>query len=70
MAELGGSTKEVKRALDLDSLYEYSLKIFGDIFESLIGAVFIDSEDIEVTWKILYQLMEPYIGIYSNLNDF
>jgi len=70
LKELGGSTKQVKKALDLDSLYEYSLKIFGDIFESLIGAVFIDSEDIGVTWRVLYDLMEPYIGIYSNLNAF
>ena len=32
--------------------------------------MFIDSEDIAVTWDVLYNLMEPYIGIYSNLNDF
>jgi len=28
---------------DLDMLYEHNLKIFGDVFESLIGAVFMDS---------------------------
>ena len=70
LKELGGSTRDVKRALDLDSLYEYSLKIFGDVFESLIGAVFIDSEDICETRRVLMNLMEPYINIYSNLNDF
>lgn len=32
--------------IDLDTLYEYSLKIFGDIFESIIGAVFIDSKSL------------------------
>lgn len=31
-----------KAALDLDKLYEYNLKIFGDVFESLIGAVYLD----------------------------
>ena len=40
---MGGSTKQTKKALDLDDLYEKTLKIFGDVFESLIGAVFIDS---------------------------
>ncbi len=32
---------------DLDSLYESGLKIFGDVFESLIGAVFLDCNDID-----------------------
>lgn len=40
---VGGSTKGSKVALEIDQLYEYNLKIFGDVFESLIGAVFIDS---------------------------
>jgi len=63
----GQSTKTSKKALDLDQLYEYNLKIFGDVFESIIGAVFIDSESIEVTWKILFSMMEPYIKIYADL---
>jgi len=37
-------------ALDLDELYEHNLKIFGDVFESLIGAVFLDCRDTELTW--------------------
>lgn len=40
-------------ALDLDELYEHNLKIFGDVFESLIGAVFLDCRDTEVTWGVL-----------------
>lgn len=45
------STKQVSKlpkverenaALDLDRLYEHNLKIFGDVFESLIGAVYLD----------------------------
>ena len=61
------STKDSLVALDLDQLYEYNLKIFGDVFESIIGAVFLDSESIQVTWKVLFGLMEPYIKIYANL---
>ena len=37
-------------ALDLDELYEDNLKIFGDVFESIIGAVFLDCRDTEKTW--------------------
>jgi len=48
-------------------LYEYNLKIFGDVFESIIGAVFIDSEDIIETWRVLKGLMQPYIKVYANL---
>ena len=44
------------------------MKIFGDVFESLIGAVFIDSESIETTWSVLRRLMEPYIKIYADLS--
>lgn len=65
---IGGSTKGSSTALEIDDLYEYNLKIFGDVFESLIGAVFIDSECIEKTWSVLYGLMEPYIKIYADLS--
>ena len=63
----GGSTKASKKALDLDQLYEYNLKIFGDVFESIIGAIFIDSQCITTTWNVLIKLMEPYIDKYANL---
>lgn len=63
----GGSTKSSSKALDLDQLYEYNLKIFGDVFESLIGAIFIDSGSITTTWQVLIGLMEPYIQKYANL---
>lgn len=67
LEQMGGSTKETQRALDLDDLYEKTLKIFGDVFESLIGAVFIDSCSMEITWNVLIGLMKPYLGLYSNL---
>lgn len=42
-----------RKALDLDELYEHNLKIFGDVFESLIGAVFLDCRDTNKTWQVL-----------------
>ena len=44
------------------------MKIFGDVFESLIGAVFLDSQCIEKTWEVLHHLIKPYIFIYADLN--
>lgn len=35
--------EEKYKEFDLDTLHEHNLKIFGDVFESLIGAVFLDS---------------------------
>jgi endoribonuclease Dicer len=41
-------------------------KVLGDIFESVAGAVFLDSGmDIVVTWKVYYRMMKPYIDHYS-----
>lgn len=55
-------------ALDLDELYEHNLKIFGDVFESLIGAVFLDCRDTERTWAVLEKLIMPYIKVYADLD--
>ena len=72
LSEVGSTKEQCKssniKALNLDQLYEYNLKIFGDVFESLVGAVFIDSESIETTWSVLHELMKPYIKIYANLD--
>jgi endoribonuclease Dicer len=38
---------DIPTSFDLDELYESNLKIFGDVFESLIGAVFLDCRDID-----------------------
>lgn len=56
------------KPFDLDKLHEHNLKIFGDVFESLIGAVFMDSQSIDVTWRVLEQLIMPYIKVYANLD--
>ena len=53
--------------MDLDELYEHNLKIFGDVFESLIGAVFLDCRDTEKTWAVLEKLIMPYIKVYADL---
>jgi dsRNA-specific ribonuclease len=43
-------------------------KVLGDIFESLIGAIFLDSgKDFAKTWQIVYQLMKREIGKFLPL---
>ena len=38
-------------------------KVLGDIFESVAGAIFLDSGmDLSKTWDVYYRMMEPYIG--------
>ncbi|CDW74385.1 cre-dcr-1 protein [Stylonychia lemnae] len=54
--------------IDLDELHESSLKIFGDIFESIIGAIFIDSKSLEITSQILFNLLKPYMVVYGNID--
>ena len=59
---------KVNRPIDLDLIYEHSLKIFGDIFESIVGAVFLDCEDIDITKELVLRLLEPYTIVYSDLS--
>lgn len=41
-------------------------KALGDVFESLIGAVFLDSgNDLEATWRVIYGLMHHEIATFS-----
>ena len=38
-------------------------KVLGDIFESVAGAIFLDSDmDLTKTWGVYYRMMKPYIG--------
>jgi endoribonuclease Dicer len=38
-------------------------KVLGDIFESLIGAIFLDSgKNLQTVWSIIYSLMKTEIG--------
>ncbi|XP_044163480.1 LOW QUALITY PROTEIN: endoribonuclease Dicer-like [Acropora millepora] len=41
-------------------------KVLGDIFESVAGAVFLDSGmDLTKIWGVYYRMMKPYIDDYS-----
>lgn len=41
-------------------------KALGDVFEALIGAIYLDSgKDLNVTWKIVYNLMKEEIESFS-----
>jgi len=43
-------------------------KVLGDIFESLIGAIYVDSGcSLDETWRIAYRLMENEIRKYQFL---
>uniref|UniRef100_A0A1Q3FBT5 Putative endoribonuclease dicer n=1 Tax=Culex tarsalis TaxID=7177 RepID=A0A1Q3FBT5_CULTA len=41
-------------------------KALGDVFESLVGAVFLDSgNDLDATWRVIYGLMHREIATFS-----
>lgn len=44
-------------------------KVLGDLFEAMIGAVFLDSGmDLKLTWKVIYGLMkEEIIAFTANI---
>lgn len=63
----GNDAEQVHKEFDLDLLHEHNLKIFGDVFESIIGAVFLDSQSVEETWEVLERLIKPYVKIYADL---
>ena len=53
--------------MDLEEMSRHHIKVYGDIFESLIGAVYLDSDsDLEVTEKCLFGLIQPYIEVYKD----
>lgn len=68
-----GSTQSVLEGrgtpLDFDDLSESTLKLFGDIFEALIGAMFLDSEDLQLTRKVLLEVLKPYMQVYAHSSD-
>ena len=44
-------------------------KVLGDIFESVAGAIFLDSGmSLDAVWKVFYPLMTKEIGNKSRLN--
>jgi len=50
-------------ATSLDSQLVKAPKVLGDLFESLAGAVFVDSGgDLERTWRIFGPFLSPYLS--------
>lgn len=44
-------------------------KTLADVFESLVGAIFIDCHfDLDATWRIVYRMIKVETGKYSVLN--
>lgn len=42
------------------------MQILGDIFESLVGAVYLDSGyDLNVVWDVFYRIMWQEIDLFS-----
>lgn len=40
-------------------------KVLGDVFESIAGAVFVDSGmSLDTVWKVFYRLMKSVMGEY------
>lgn len=38
-------------------------KALGDIFESVAGAIYLDSGlSLDIVWAVYYRIMKPYIG--------
>jgi len=38
-------------------------KALGDIFESVAGAIYLDSGmSLDAVWKVYYRMMKPHIG--------
>jgi dsRNA-specific ribonuclease len=46
----------------------FHLKIFDDVLEALLGAVFIDSGcDLNITKKVFINFFKPYLYILGNM---
>lgn len=46
-------------------------KALGDVFESIAGAIFLDSGmSLDTVWKVYYRMMKKEIGLYAlNITD-
>lgn len=56
---------------DSDKEEEVELEIpkaLGDIFESVAGAIYLDSGmSLDTVWRVYYRMMKPHIGKYHLL---
>ena len=55
-----------KRKLDLIALESNFDIILGDFFESIIGAVLIDSMDVDIAYEITIRLLREYYNSYGS----
>ena len=45
-------------------------KAMGDIFESLAGAIYMDSRmSLETVWQVYYPMMRPLIGEWAGIRN-
>ena len=53
---------------DLDEAEDVEVpKALGDIFESVAGAIFLDSDlSLDAVWRVYYRMMYDSINLYSN----
>ena len=55
-----------REKITVEDLQSSFLEIFGDVFESLIGAVFLDSlGDLNETKRVIMKILEPYLYLYG-----
>ncbi|GMY28294.1 ribonuclease 3-like protein 3 [Fagus crenata] len=59
--------QEFEKAMEDYPLHSHGLivapKILADVIEAAIGAVFIDSNSIEIVWKVFKDVLEPFITL-------
>ena len=53
---------------NMEDINSYSLKVFGDVFEAMVAAIFLDTEgSLKKTYKIIIKnLLKPYLFVYGN----
>lgn len=52
--------------LELDEVEQFNVKMLADVIESIIGAILLDSYNIETTEKAWLELFEPFLKRYAD----
>ena len=62
--EVAGAAVEGGGAVEKDEEVELEIpKALGDIFESVAGAIYLDSGmSLDTVWRVYYRMMKPHIG--------
>lgn len=57
----------VLNRLNMEDYHDFSHKVFGDVFEALVAAVFLDSGgNLKTTKRVFMNILEPYLYVYGN----